>query len=87
MDWPWQSTELATMVTKSQSARFPYMEYMKNMVYEHKVDTLDQLLQWIFDAIRQVTNDAVLHKVMFSMVEQVRTCIQADGNHFEYILN
>jgi hypothetical protein len=34
--------------------------YMKDIVYERKVDTRDELLQRIFDATRRVNDAAVL---------------------------
>jgi transcription elongation factor Elf1 len=42
---------------------------MKNMVYEHKVDTRDELLQRIFNAARCIHDASVLCKVTLSIVE------------------
>jgi hypothetical protein len=56
---------------------------MKAMVYAHKVNTREELLQQILSAARNINNAAVLRKVTGSLVTQVRKCIQADGGHFE----
>jgi len=48
---------------------------MKAMVYAHKVNTREALLQWILST-------AVLRNVTRSLVTWVRKRIQADG-HFE----
>jgi len=56
---------------------------MKAMVYAHKVNTREELLQLILSAARSINNAAVLHKVTSSLVTRVRKCIQADGGHLE----
>jgi len=56
---------------------------MKAMVYAHKVDTREELLQRILSTARSINNNAVLHKVTSSLVTRVRKCVQADGGHFE----
>ena len=57
--------------------------YMKAMVYGHKVNRREELLQWILSAARSINNTAMLHRVTSSLVTQVRKCIQADGGHVE----
>jgi hypothetical protein len=59
---------------------------MKNIGYEYKVDTTDELFQQISDATRHVNNTAVLCKVTSSLVKWIRLCIQADSRHFEQLL-
>jgi len=64
--------------------------YMKAMVYAHKVNTREELLQQIPSATRNINNAAVLCKVASSVFTQVRKCIQADGGHLEqfgWVLN
>jgi len=64
--------------------------YMKAMVYAHKVNTIEELLQRILSVVRSINNAAVLRKITSSLVIQVRKCIQADGGHFEkfaWVLN
>jgi len=64
--------------------------YMKAMVYAHKVNTREELLQRILSAARRINNAAVLHKVISSLATRVRKCIQADGGHFKqfaWVLN
>jgi len=56
---------------------------MKAMVYAHKVNTREKLLQPILSAARSINNAAVLHNYTSSLVKGVRKCIQADGGHFE----
>jgi len=56
---------------------------MKAMVYAHKVNTREELLQRILSAARSINNAAVLHRVTGSLATRVRKCIQADGGHFE----
>jgi len=57
--------------------------YMKAMVYAHKVNTREELLQRIFNAAKSIKNAAVLRKVTSSLVTRGRKCIQADGEQFE----
>jgi hypothetical protein len=71
-DWPWWSIELATMVTRYQSARFPCVEL------HEKCGVWDELLQQIFITARHV-NDSAVHEVTLSITEWVRMCIQADS--------
>ena len=59
--------------------------YMKAMVYEHKVNTREELLQRILSAARSINNAAVLRKVTSSLVTRVRKCMEADGGHFEHL--
>jgi hypothetical protein len=84
MDQLWWSTEVATAVTGSQSARFPCVRLYKSMAYEWKVDTL---LLLISDTARQTHDATVLCKVTICVVECVRMCMQTDSDHFEHILN
>ena len=53
------------------------------MVYAHKVNTREELLQRIISIARSINNTAVLRKVTSSLVTRVRKRIQADGGHFE----
>jgi hypothetical protein len=56
---------------------------MKAMVYAHKVNTREELLQWILSTARNINNAALLRKVTSSLVTQVRKYIEADEGHFE----
>lgn len=53
---------------------------MKTMVSEHMVDTSDELQQQIFDAERQVNNNADICKVMCILLRMARS-----KNHGEHI--
>ena len=55
------------------------------MVYEHKVNRKEELLQQILSAARSIKNAAVFGKVTSSQVTRVRKCIQADGGHFRLL--
>jgi len=55
------------------------------MVYAHKENTREELLQRILNAARNINNAAVPRKVTSSVVTRVRKCIQADGGHFELV--
>jgi len=55
--------------------------YMKPMVYAHKVNTREELLQRILSTARSTNNTAVLFKVTSSLVTRVRNCIQADTSN------
>jgi len=57
--------------------------YMKAIVYAHKLNTREELLQGILTSARSINNAAVLRKVTSSLVTRVRKCIQADGGHFK----
>jgi hypothetical protein len=56
---------------------------MKAMVYAHKENMREELLQWILSAARSNNNNAVLCKVTIFLVTRVRKCIQADKGHLE----
>jgi hypothetical protein len=58
---------------------------MKSMVYAHKVNMGEELLQRIVSTARSISNAAVLHKVTSSLVTQVRKFIQAHEGHFEQL--
>ena len=58
---------------------------MKALVYAHRVNTREELLQRILNAARSFNNAAVLRKVTSPLVTRVRKCIQADGGHFEQL--
>ena len=63
---------------------------MKDMVYAHKVNMTEELLQRILSAARSINNAAVLRNFTSSLVTRVRKHIQADGGHFEqfaWVLN
>jgi hypothetical protein len=55
------------------------------MVYEHKVNTREELLQRILSAARSINNAAVLYKVTSTLVTRVRKCMEADGGHLEHL--
>ena len=82
---------LVVAVTQNLPTRSPDLNpldyhvwgYMKAMMYAHKVNTREELLQRILSAARSIDNAAVLRKVTSSLVSRVRKCIQADGEHFE----
>jgi hypothetical protein len=57
-------------------------DYMKCIVYAHKVNMREELLQLILSAARSINKAAVLRKVTRSVVTRVRNCIQAVGGHF-----
>jgi len=52
---------------------------MKAMVYAHKVNMREELLQQILSAARSINNAAVIRTVTSSLVTQVGKHIQADG--------
>ena len=54
--------------------------YMKAMVYAHKVNTREELLQRNLSETRSVNSAAVLRKFT-----RDRKCVQADGGHFEQL--
>jgi len=83
MDWSWRYPELATTVTKAEPIRLPSVGYMKTMMYAHKVNTTEELLQRILSAARSINNTALLLRFTSSLDTRVRKCIQADGGHFE----
>jgi len=60
--------------------------YLKAMVYAHKVNTREELLQRILSAARSINSAAVFRKVTSSLVTLVRKCTQADGGHFEQLV-
>ena len=83
MDWSWRSQNWPPWSPDLNPLDYNMRGYMKAMVYAHKVNTREELLQQILSAARSINNAAVLHKVSSSLVTRVRKCIQADGGHFE----
>jgi len=72
MDWSWRCTELATTITGSEPIRLSHVwGYMKAMVYAHKVNMTEELLQRILNAARSINNAAVLRKVTRSLVTRI----------------
>jgi len=55
----------------------------ETVVFAHKVNTREELLQRILSAARSFNNAAVFRKVTSSLVTRVRKGIQADRGHFE----
>ena len=56
---------------------------MNAMVYAHKVNTREELLQRILSTARSINNTTVLRRVTSSLTTRVRKYIQADGGHFQ----
>jgi hypothetical protein len=75
-NWPPRSPDLNQLY-------YQVWGYMKAIVYAHKVNTRQELLQRIISAARSINNAAALCKVTSCLVARVRKCIQADGGHFE----
>ena len=64
--------------------------YMKAMVHSHKVNTREELLQWILSTARIISKAAALRRITSSLATRVKKCVQADGGHFEqfaWVLN
>jgi hypothetical protein len=90
MDWSWWCTELAPRSPDLNPLDYYMWGYVKAMVYVHKVNMREELLQRILSAARSINNAAVLRKVTSFLVTRVRKCIQAGGGHFEqcaWVLN
>jgi hypothetical protein len=68
MDWLWQCTELATTIIDLNPLDYQVSGYIKAMVYAHKVNTREELLQRILRAARSTNNAAVLRKGTSSLV-------------------
>ena len=63
--WPLRSPDLNPL-------DYRVWGYMKAMVYAHKVNMTEELLQKILSAARNISNAAVLHKFKSSLVTRVR---------------
>ena len=63
---------MATTVTGSEPIRLPRVGYMKAMVYVHKVNAREELLQLILNVARSINNAAMLRKVTSSLVTRDR---------------
>jgi len=75
-NWPPRSPDL-------NPSNYHVWGYMKAMVYAHKLNMRELLLQQILSTARSIINSAVLYKVTSPLVTQVRKCIQADRGHLE----
>jgi len=58
---------------------------MKAMVYAHKVNMREELLQQILSAARSINSAALFCKFSSSLVTQLRKCVQGDGGHFRQL--
>jgi len=56
---------------------------MKAVVYAHKVNMREELLQRFLSAAGSINKAAVLRKITSSLVTRVRKRIQADAGHFK----
>jgi len=83
MDWSWRYTNWPPRSPDLNPLDYHVWDYIKAMVYAHKLNTREELLQRILSTARSINNAAVLRKVTSSLVTRVRKCIQADGGHFE----
>jgi hypothetical protein len=57
---------------------------MKAMIYAHKFDIREALLQRVLSAARSINNAALLCKVTSSLVTRIGKCIYVDGGHFKH---
>jgi hypothetical protein len=64
MDRPWLYADMATAFTGSQPVKLPCMRSHEKHAYHRKVNTNDELLQWVSDAARPVRSAAVPRKVL-----------------------
>jgi len=78
-NWPQRSLD-------QNSLDYHVWGYMKAMVYAHKVNMREELLQRSLSPARSINNAAVLRKVTSSLVTRVRKCNQTDGGHFNNLL-
>jgi hypothetical protein len=78
-NWPPQSPDLNPL-------DYHVWGYLKAMVYAHKLNTREYLIQRIFSAARSINNVTALRKFTSSVVTRDRKCIQADGGHFEQLV-
>jgi len=83
MDWSWRSQNWPSRSPDLNPLDYHVWDYMKAMVYAHKVKRRAEVLQRILSATRSINNAVVLRKVTSSLVTRVRKCNQADGGHFE----
>jgi hypothetical protein len=60
---------------------------MKNMAYQRKVDTRNEMVERISDDARHIDNAAVLHTVTHSLAKRNAPCIQVGGGHFKQVLS
>jgi hypothetical protein len=87
MDWSWRRTELATKLPYLDPLDYYAWGYLKAVVYAHKVNAREELLQRILSAARIINNAAVFRKVTSSVVTRVRKCIQGHFEQLACVLN
>jgi hypothetical protein len=75
-DWPPRSPDLNPL-------HYHVWGYMKVLVYLQKANTKEKLHRQILSAARRINNAAKFRTLTSWLVTRVRTCIQADGGHFE----
>jgi hypothetical protein len=80
INWPLRSPDLTSL-------DFCLWGWMKNEVYRRKVDTWDELLDRIMDAIACIKErQDELRQTTRHVLTQVATCIDVDGGIFEKVL-
>ncbi|KYQ51099.1 hypothetical protein ALC60_09805, partial [Trachymyrmex zeteki] len=60
--------------------------YLKNVVYEQSPTTRDDMMERIRTACAAIPKDVLLATVRH-FLRRINLCIEANGGHFEHILN
>jgi hypothetical protein len=61
--------------------------YLKNSVFQHRLNNLDELREAIVAKIDEINNNPqMLANVSTGIFGRVRKCLETDGAHFDYLL-
>jgi hypothetical protein len=61
--------------------------YLKNSIFQHRLNNLDELREAIVAKIDEINNNPqMLANVSTGIVGRVRKCLEVDGAHFDYLL-
>ncbi|KAJ8933048.1 hypothetical protein NQ318_000728 [Aromia moschata] len=79
MPWPVRSPDFNPL-------DFCAWGYMKSLVYEHEINTREELWQKINNAAVPLRNEQLFFKIRRSFNKRVHKCIEVNGHHFEHLL-
>lgn len=61
--------------------------YLKSLVYEDQINTREDLMQRIENAVESFRNENMCFKIRRSFNKRVNKCIEVNGSHFEQLLS
>lgn len=80
------SAELATAITGPQTLSNHTSRYVKDLVYERKKDTYEDITRQTVAAATCIHDRDTFRRFTGSVAGRVKMCLEAEGGHFELFL-